>query len=164
MTRERRRRRLTVGAGVWAAAIAATATAGVAVAAGTQLRDEQPRPQPSTATPTQPSATPSPAPAVPSASASGAQLPDRRTPEPAQTGLCRAYLAKKGVERGKSLDTPAFRGLIEAAGGRDRVTAYCEQAVAAKPEPGKERHRPEHANTAPPGRDPSKTPGGGPKK
>lgn len=48
------------------------------------------------------------------------------TPSPSMTGLCNAYAAKDGEERGKALDSPAFEALITAAGGRDNVSDYCD--------------------------------------
>jgi hypothetical protein len=50
-------------------------------------------------------------------------------------GLCRAYLAGEGVENGKKLDATAFQALARAAGGEDRVQAYCERLEPQDPEP-----------------------------
>jgi hypothetical protein len=47
------------------------------------------------------------------------------TPSPSLIGLCTAYLAGAGTDHGKALDSPAFTALIEAAGGKDKVEAYC---------------------------------------
>jgi hypothetical protein len=44
--------------------------------------------------------------------------------------FCRAYLEGK-VEEGSR----RYRVLVEAAGGADRVTAYCTALVAAKSSP-----------------------------
>jgi hypothetical protein len=52
------------------------------------------------------------------------------SPSPSLHGLCRAYAAKGGVERGRSLDSSAFRVLVGAAGGKDRVEAYCARLLA----------------------------------
>lgn len=52
-------------------------------------------------------------------------------PGPEAVGLCRAYHAN-GNGQGKALDSPAFRGLVKAAGGKDRVPAYCAQVLGAK--------------------------------
>jgi hypothetical protein len=46
----------------------------------------------------------------------------------ARDGLCRAWQAG---EHGKRMDATAFKALAEAAGGADKVAAYCEDATAA---------------------------------
>jgi hypothetical protein len=61
-------------------------------------------------------------------SAAAAASPDLK-------GLCRAYLAGKGAESGKRLDATAFQALARAAGGEDRVQAYCERLEPQDPEP-----------------------------
>jgi hypothetical protein len=50
-------------------------------------------------------------------------------------GLCQAYLAGKGSKQGRSLDATAFKALARAAGGPDKVDAYCQDLLpgAAKP-------------------------------
>ncbi|PSK63845.1 hypothetical protein B0E53_04234 [Micromonospora sp. MH33] len=47
-------------------------------------------------------------------------------------GLCRAYLAKSDRQRARALETPAFAGLVTAAGGADRVESYCLALVPEK--------------------------------
>lgn len=143
-----RRRRIRVGAAAWAAGLAATATAGVTFAAVSLDRPEQPAPPvPSTAgsgdtgstarsqegTPgagtSGPAASPTPVPGGPGHPATMRQL----------TGLCRAYLAKPDPQRATALAEPAFADLVVAAGGADRVAAYCVQLVPdedSKPSPG----------------------------
>jgi hypothetical protein len=49
-------------------------------------------------------------------------------------GLCRAYVAGKGDEQGKKLDAAAFEALAGAAGGADRIAAWCQEANAGGPE------------------------------
>jgi hypothetical protein len=44
----------------------------------------------------------------------------------ARRGLCRAWLAGQGDEHGKRSDSTAFQALAAAAGGADRVPAYCQ--------------------------------------
>jgi hypothetical protein len=71
------------------------------------------------------------------------------SPSPSLIGLCKAYGAKVGAnEQGKALDSPAFQALITAAGGKDKVTSYCEDLLAsAKP---KDAHAPaDHPTNAP---------------
>ncbi|MFD0823558.1 hypothetical protein ACFQ0D_35735, partial [Micromonospora zhanjiangensis] len=53
---------------------------------------------------------------------------------PSTVGLCRAYLAKGAADRGKALQTPAYRTLVTAAGGADKVYAYCAAVVLAPAE------------------------------
>jgi hypothetical protein len=45
---------------------------------------------------------------------------------PAKDGLCRAWQAGQGGDHGKREDSPAFRALAAAAGGADKVAAYCQ--------------------------------------
>jgi hypothetical protein len=48
----------------------------------------------------------------------------------ARAGLCRAWQAGRGADHGRRAESVAFQALVEAAGGADRVAAYC-QGVAA---------------------------------
>jgi hypothetical protein len=41
-------------------------------------------------------------------------------------GLCQAFLSGSGAEEGGRLDAKAFEALARAAGGQDKVPAYCE--------------------------------------
>jgi hypothetical protein len=43
----------------------------------------------------------------------------------ARAGLCRAWQAGKGADQGQRADSVAFQALAAAAGGADRVAAYC---------------------------------------
>jgi hypothetical protein len=45
---------------------------------------------------------------------------------PAKDGLCRAWEAGQGGQHGKREDSPAFRALAAAAGGADKIAAYCQ--------------------------------------
>jgi hypothetical protein len=54
------------------------------------------------------------------------------SPAPSVAGLCNAYTAGAGSDHGKSLDNPAFGALIAAAGGRDKVDAYCADLLAGQ--------------------------------
>jgi hypothetical protein len=58
------------------------------------------------------------------------EAPDRTsgpnaTPSPSLIGLCTAYQAGVGADHGKALENPAFSALITAAGGKDKVEAFC---------------------------------------
>jgi hypothetical protein len=48
----------------------------------------------------------------------------------AQAGLCRAWQAGQGAGSGSGADAPAFQALVAAAGGADKVAAYCEDVTA----------------------------------
>jgi hypothetical protein len=52
---------------------------------------------------------------------------------PAMEGLCRAWQAGKAVGKGKREDSTAFRALAAAAGGADRIDAYCQAATPEHP-------------------------------
>jgi hypothetical protein len=59
----------------------------------------------------------------------GATGPDASGP--ARDGLCRAWLAGQGTDHGKREDSPAFRALAAAAGGADKIAAYCQATPPA---------------------------------
>jgi uncharacterized membrane protein YgcG len=48
---------------------------------------------------------------------------------PALEGLCEAFAAGDGAERGGKLDATAFEELARAAGGEEKVAAYCEDLL-----------------------------------
>jgi hypothetical protein len=65
----------------------------------------------------------------------------------ALAGLCTSYLAKDAQARSKALDTPPYAGLVAAAGGPDKVEAYCVQLPEKEKqdkshEPGRPSHEP----------------------
>lgn len=51
------------------------------------------------------------------------------SPDPAIVGLCEAYRAHDD----KNLDNPAFRALVDEAGGKDKVAGYCEIVESTAP-------------------------------
>jgi hypothetical protein len=133
--------RLRTAKVVVVAAMALAATAGAAVAATSGGL-----PNPLSGSTTKPSAT-----SATSSSASSSARTSGRSPTIAEhtrvpsappsslVGLCRAVTAGGNPDR--KLDTPAFRALIDAAGGRNKVVAYCAAALAAvrkehEPPPG----------------------------
>jgi hypothetical protein len=66
---------------------------------------------------------------------------------PAMAGLCQAWQAQQKGGPGKPTDSPAFQALVTAAGGPDKVAAYCaavlggaHQSASATPK-GKD-HKP----------------------
>ncbi|WP_191875971.1 hypothetical protein [Streptomyces filipinensis] len=128
--RVRRPVRLTFGA-----AFASLALGGVAVAAiGSAGSPEggagagRKTAPPSAVAPHQPGGTASPA------SSGGPRPAGRPSPGQDTEAHCRAY--ERVDQHGKALDATAWRGLVTAAGGKDKVAAYCsEQLTRATAEP-----------------------------
>jgi hypothetical protein len=60
-------------------------------------------------------------------------LHSNATPSPSLVGLCKAFQAGAGADHGKALDSPAFRALVSAAGGKDQVDAFCQGVLASAP-------------------------------
>lgn len=140
-----------------AAALAAAATGGVALAAAAHTQTEPAHdarpastpvaapshdgtstPKATTTTAPAPShaataSAPPPAPAGGAGSHPSASRPSA-APSPALRGLCIAYFAM-GRSDGKVIDTPAFRALVTAAGGKGKVTAYCQTLLRVGPNP-----------------------------
>jgi hypothetical protein len=85
------------------------------------------------------------------------------TPAPLLVGLCRAYLAKQGPDRGKALDSPAFLALITTAGGRESVDAYCAALLSSVPGNDGSSHSasPHNPPKAPANDTPTERPGDG---
>jgi hypothetical protein len=50
---------------------------------------------------------------------------------PGAAGLCQAYASGQGGENGGRLDSAGFQRLSDAAGGTDRIEAYCATVTAA---------------------------------
>jgi hypothetical protein len=50
--------------------------------------------------------------------------------EAARAGLCQAWQAGQGGDHGRRADAVAFQALVDAAGGADKVAAYCEDVLA----------------------------------
>lgn len=53
------------------------------------------------------------------------------SPSPSLVGLCHAYTAGVSSSQGKALENPAFTALITAAGGKDKVAAFCATTLAS---------------------------------
>jgi hypothetical protein len=49
---------------------------------------------------------------------------------PARAGLCRAWQVGRGADNGSKADSVAFQALVDAAGGADKVAAYCADVAA----------------------------------
>jgi hypothetical protein len=52
---------------------------------------------------------------------------------PGAAGLCQAYASGQGGENGRRLDGTGFQRLAEAAGGTDRIAAYCAKVTGGTP-------------------------------
>ena len=50
----------------------------------------------------------------------------------ARAGLCRAWQAGEDADHGSRADSVAFQALVAAAGGADKVAAYCEDVAAGR--------------------------------
>ena len=61
-------------------------------------------------------------------------------------GLCRAYVAGQGGQHGAKTDATAFRALAAAAGGADRIAAYC-QTMTSKPVGGQQQGQDERPSS-----------------
>jgi hypothetical protein len=70
---------------------------------------------------------------------------------PAKDGLCRAWLAGKGERKGKRMDSTAFQALAAAAGGADRIDAYCQAATPKDPKDQAKGSSASPGNDTPPG-------------
>lgn len=106
--------------------------------------------------------------AMPSADGKSTSHPTA-SPSPSLGGLCRAYTAHVGSNPGKALDSPAFTALITAAGGKDKVAAFCASLLATHPgnaptshPSGKPSSLPTSANTTHPTGKPTTVPTGHP--
>ncbi|MGW4210245.1 hypothetical protein ACWEIJ_19810 [Lentzea sp. NPDC004789] len=131
------------------AGAAALTAGGIALAAATGTLPGQHRVEPTTPVNTNVVSTTS----VTSPATSKAQeekRDDHPSPTPSLKGLCQAYTAGAGAEHGKAHDNPAFSALESAAGGADRVPAFCADLLSDQP--GKPGHaqdkpgRPTHPN------------------
>jgi len=91
-------------------------------------------------------------------------------PAPSMVELCRAYTAQVNKNPGKALDNPAFGALVTAAGGAEKVPAYCAGVAADQPHgkpsdhptptsPGNTGDPPGSSPVTPPGSSPATLPG-----
>lgn len=133
------------------AAVSAAAAGGIALAAAAGTLPGQHREEPAPTADTN---------VVVTTSATATGKPDQKpdhsaSPSPSLKGLCQAYTAGAGSEHGKAHDNPAFSALITAAGGADRVPAFCADLLGDKP--GKSDNTPGKPAT-PPGK-PDDAPG-----
>ncbi|MGW3949979.1 hypothetical protein ACWEKM_03165 [Streptomyces sp. NPDC004752] len=90
----------------------------------------EPAPEPSAPRPaTSPAAGPSPTDPAPPESAAAHARPDHPATANDTLAHCRAYEQVK--DRGKALNATAWQRLVTAAGGTEKVTAYCADRLAA---------------------------------
>lgn len=75
------------------------------------------------------------------------------TPSPSLIGLCHAVQAGATSNPGKAIENPAFSVLVDAAGGRDKVAAYCTELIGPRGahSHGKPAGVPGHGPAGPPG-------------
>ena len=84
----------------------------------------------------------------------------------ARHGLCQAWAAGQGDDHGRRADAPAFQALADAAGGADRVAAYCAAETQTSAAHGQRPAEPpggggEHGQASPPTTGPPADPGNG---
>jgi hypothetical protein len=140
-----------------AAVLAVTAAGGVALAASTgALPNPLANPPAATPSPTHPTGRPATTPSHPAAD-------NRNMSSPSLVGLCHAYTSGAGNDHGKALADPAFTALVTAAGGTDKVDAFCTTiltAASASPGAAAGHGQGSDASTHPTGQ-PSTGPGSG---
>ena len=76
-------------------------------------------------------------------------------------GLCKAYLAPQGAEQDRRLDAARFQALAKLAGGREKITSYCEQLLPALAEAKEDNKDKDEQDQGPPS-DPGQGQGPGP--
>lgn len=118
------------------AAVTAAAAGGIALAAAAGTLPGQQREEPKPANDTSVVTTST---KDTPASAKQDKKPDN-SPSPSLKGLCQAWTAGAGSEHGKAHENPAFSALITAAGGADKVPAFCADQLADKPGKSDETH------------------------
>jgi hypothetical protein len=70
---------------------------------------------------------------------------------PAREGLCRAWQAGEGAGNGNREDSTAFRALAAAAGGVDRIDAYCQAVTPERPRHKEKDKEKEKGSSSSPG-------------
>jgi hypothetical protein len=67
----------------------------------------------------------------------------------ARAGLCRAWQAGQGTDHGRRTDSVAFQALAAAAGGADKVAAYCKDVTAGAGSDGQGQASPPSVSAPP---------------
>ncbi|HEX8867446.1 MAG TPA: hypothetical protein VF821_17440, partial [Lentzea sp.] len=129
---QRRRPRMLSLLSVKIAATAAAAAGGIALAAAAGALPGQHREDPAPTADTNVITTSSTTAASKQKPAEG--KPDTNpSPSPSLKGLCQAWTSGAGADHGKAHENPAFSALITAAGGADKVPAFCADLPEDKP-------------------------------
>lgn len=123
-------------------AVAAIGSSGSSDASG----GDKAGPTSSTSTPDRPSAEPS---AASSGAGTGTGKPGRPSTAQDTEAKCRAYGQVEG--RGQALDSTAWQRLVTAAGGEDKVAAYCAEQLARAAKAGPATPGPATPGPATPG-------------
>ncbi len=89
-------------------------------------------------------ATPAPAPTETARTTGSAPAPSAGTAAPEIVDLCQKYLHRGRQD--KALDEPAFEPLVDAAGGAEKVPAYCATHADDPRKPGKATPPDSHGN------------------
>jgi hypothetical protein len=77
----------------------------------------------------------------------------------ARAGLCRAWQAGQGADHGRRADSVAFQALVDAAGGADKVAAYCKDVTAANSAGAHGQSQTSRPSVSPPSSGPPADPG-----
>jgi hypothetical protein len=77
----------------------------------------------------------------------------------ARAGLCRAWQAGQGADHGKRTESVAFQALVDAAGGADKVAAYCEDVTAGNSAGAHGQSQASRPSVPPPSSGPPSDPG-----
>jgi hypothetical protein len=129
-----RRSRMLSLLSVKIAATAAAAAGGIALAAAAGALPGQQREEPAPTAGTNVVSTTSTTPKAATPGTPGEKPDNSASPSPSLQGLCQAYTAGAGAEHGKARENPAFSALTAAAGGADKVPAFCADLLADKSE------------------------------
>jgi hypothetical protein len=68
----------------------------------------------------------------------------------ARAGLCQAWQSGQGADNGRQADSVAFRALAAAAGGADKIAAFCQGAAAGDNGAHTQGHSSSPTSVAPP--------------
>jgi hypothetical protein len=80
----------------------------------------------------------------------------------AQAGLCQAWQAGEGADHGRRADSVAFQALVAAAGGADKIDAFCQGTTAGSVgSPGKAPSSTPSTTASPPSSGPPASTGQG---
>ena len=68
----------------------------------------------------------------------------------ARAGLCQAWQSGQGTEDGRRADSVAFKALAAAAGGSDKIAAFCQTTTAGSAGLHGQEPSPSSTSVAPP--------------